>query len=410
MKLRTLHIRNIGPFKEASLDFLSDSAEKAEQTQPVTIITGMNGAGKSIVIDAIRAAFSGGKVLERNIVANEENFLIEMELEYDGSSHQVSTSSLKDGYIQAAVDYKTVEKPLTYGYGISDKAHGWVIDYWSAKSPTDSFRISNMTQIEHRNVMKGVMSGMKSNMDLVNFICQTDYLRTSEMPEEKELGRMMYDKLKEIMQACLENGTFKYVRRSDLTPIVEQNGVELSLEKLSSGNLFLLEHLLLLLCKMYSVAVLNKLKASEISDIPGLLLIDEIETHMHPKWQKKILGIIHRFFPHIQIILTTHSPFVVASIEGARIFTCVPQTGYSEICDETEKYAHMPIDEVLMSDAFGEVHPFNDQITALIRQRKKLIETGEKAEAKKIAEKLYEINPEYFSYLHFTGGLQDETY
>ena len=91
MKLRTLHIRNIGPFKEASLDFLSDSVEKAEQTQPVTIITGMNGAGKSIVIDAIRAAFSGGKILERNIVANEEDFLIEMELEYDGSSHQVST-------------------------------------------------------------------------------------------------------------------------------------------------------------------------------------------------------------------------------------------------------------------------------------------------------------------------------
>lgn len=405
MKIRTLHIRNIGPFKEALLNFPSDFPKEAEGSLPVTIITGMNGAGKSIVIDAIRAAFSGGNVLERNIVANEEDFLIEMELEYDGSSHRVSTSSLKDGYIQAAVDYVTVKKPLLHGYGISDNVHCWVIDYWSAKSPTDSFRISNMTHIEHRNVMKGVMTGMKSNMDLVNFICQTDYLRTSEMPEEKELGRVMYDKLKEIMQACLESGAFKYVRRSDLTPIVEQNSVELSLEKLSSGNLFLLEHLLLLLCKMYSVAVLNKLKPSEIFDIPGLLLIDEIETHMHPKWQKKILGIIRRFFPHIQIILTTHSPFVVASIEGARIFTCAPQIGYSEVCDETEKYAHMPIDEVLMSDAFGEVHPFNDQITALMHKRKRLIEKGEKAEARKIAEKLYEINPEYFSYLHFKGGV-----
>lgn len=264
MKIQTLHIRNIGPFREASLDFPSAFSNDSDGSQPVTIITGMNGAGKSIVIDAIRAAFGGGKVLERNIVADENDFLIEMQLEYDGSLHRISTSSLVDGAIQAAVDDRSVARPLTYGYEISDKVHAWVIDYWSARSPVDSFRINNMTHIEHRNALKGVMTGKKSNRDLVNFICQTDYLRTSEMPEEKELGRVMYDRLKEIMQACLESGTFKYVRRSDLTPIVEQNGVELSLEKLSSGNLFLLEHLLLLLCKIYSVAVLNKLKPSEI--------------------------------------------------------------------------------------------------------------------------------------------------
>lgn len=404
MRLRNLHVKNIGPFKEALLDFSPDFPGKPEGNRPVTIITGMNGAGKSIVIDAIRAAFSGGRVLERNIVADEKDFLIEMELEYDGSLHSVSTSSLKEKCIQAAVDYNTIEKPLVYGYGPSDKVHGWIIDYWSAKSPTDAFRIKNMTSIEHRNVMKGVMTGKKSNMDLVNFICHTDYLRTSEMPEEKDLGNVMYGKLKEIIQLCLENGTFKYVRRSDLTPIVEQNGIELSLEKLSSGNLFLLEHLLLLLCKMYSVSVLNRLKPEEITNLPGLLLIDEIETHMHPRWQKKVLGIIRRIFPNMQIILTTHSPFVVASIESARIYTCISKAGYNEVCDETEKYAHMPVEEVLMSDAFGGVHPFNDYITSLMQQRKRLIEEGKKTEAREVANHLYEINPEYFSYLHFTGG------
>lgn len=127
------------------------------------------------------------------------------------------------------------------------------------------------------------MSGVKSNINLVNFICQADYLRNSEMPEEKVLGEVVYNKLKEIVEACLDNGTFKYVRRSYLTPIVEQNGVELSLEKLSSGNLFLLEHLLLLLCKIYSISVLRNTPPEEITNTPGVLLIDEIETHMHPK-------------------------------------------------------------------------------------------------------------------------------
>lgn len=397
MKILNLHIKNIGPFREACLDFASDF----EESIPVTIITGMNGAGKSIIIDAIRAAFCGGEVLERNIIAGSSNFIIEMEFEDYNNKHKVSSSHLNGSMqIRYAVDY-SIREPLMFGYNKSAKIHPWVIDYWSSKAPIDSFSIKNITNISHFDVMRGVMKGIKSNLDLVNFICQTDYLRSSEMPAEKQLGEVIYGKLKEIFEACLDNGVFKYVRRSDLTPIIEQNGTELSLEKLSSGNLFLLEHLLLLLCKMYSVSVLNGMKPEEIVNIPGLLLIDEIETHMHPKWQKKILGIIRRFFPNLQIILTTHSPFVVASIDGARIYTCVSRTGYSEVCDETERYAHMPVEEVLMSDAFGEVHPFNDEIAGLMHERKKFIEEGRKDAAKEIEDRLYSMNPEYFSYLKF---------
>lgn len=397
MRILNLHVKNIGPFREASLDFSSDFREGT----PVTIITGMNGSGKSIIIDAIRAAFCGGGVLERDVVADSKDFLVEMVLEDDGIEKKVSSSNVGDDMLmQAAVEY-AMRRPLLYGYEKSDKPYPWVMDYWSAKVPADSFRIGNMMNINHLEVMKGVMSGRKSNMDLVNFICQTDYLRSSEMPSEKKLGEVIYGKLKEIVEECLDNSVFKYVRRSDLTPIIEQNGTELSLEKLSSGNLFLLEHLLLLLCKMYSVSVLNGSGPESIAEVPGVLLIDEIETHLHPKWQKKILGIIRRFFPCLQIILTTHSPFVVASMDGVRIYTCVSRTGYSEVCDETERYAHMPVEEVLMSDAFGEVHPFNDEIAGLMHERKRLIEEGRKDDAKAIEDRLYSMNPEYFSYLRF---------
>ena len=58
----------------------------------------------------------------------------------------------------------------------------------------------------------------------------------------------------------------------------------------------------------------------------------------------------------------------------------------------------MPVEEILMSDVFG-VHPFNDQITEKIRTRKQLIENGDMKGAQAIADELYEINPEYFSYL-----------
>lgn len=402
MKIKNLHIKNIGPFKDATLEFATAyNAENGEQ--PVTIITGTNGAGKSIVIDAIRTALSG-QAIERNIVADEKDFIIEMEANYDGKFQHLATSTLTDGHIKEC-EYPNIAKFLKFGYDIPGKVYAWVIDYWSSKSPSDSFKIGSMMNIKHQDVLRDAMQGRKSNVDLVNFICQTDYLRTSEMPSEKILGELMYEKLKELINMCLDNGTFKYVRRTDLTPIVEQNGVELSLEKLSSGNIFLIGHLLLLMCKFFSASVLNRIAPEDIFRMSGLLLIDEVETHLHPKWQKKILGIIRHFFPNLQIILTTHSPFVVASMDGARIYTCVAKEGYAEICDETERYGHLPVEEILMSDIFN-VHPFNDKITALIRRRKQLIESGRTAEAQTIARQLYDINPEYFSYLNTTGLLQ----
>lgn len=54
-------------------------------------------------------------------------------------------------------------------------------------------------------------------------------------------------------------------------------------------------------------------------DLEGIVLIDEIETHLHVELQKKILPFLCDFFPRIQFIVSTHSPFVLSSVENAVI-------------------------------------------------------------------------------------------
>lgn len=51
----------------------------------------------------------------------------------------------------------------------------------------------------------------------------------------------------------------------------------------------------------------------------GVLLIDEVDAHLHPKWQRLILPAMRAAFPEVQIIVTTHSPFVIASCRDARV-------------------------------------------------------------------------------------------
>ena len=54
--------------------------------------------------------------------------------------------------------------------------------------------------------------------------------------------------------------------------------------------------------------------------VEGIVLIDEIETHLHLELQKSILPFLTGMFPNIQFIVTTHSPFILNSIDNAVIF------------------------------------------------------------------------------------------
>ena len=55
-------------------------------------------------------------------------------------------------------------------------------------------------------------------------------------------------------------------------------------------------------------------------DLKGIVLIDEIETHLHIDLQKKVLPFLISFFPKIQFIVTTHSPFVLTSVADAVVY------------------------------------------------------------------------------------------
>ena len=66
--------------------------------------------------------------------------------------------------------------------------------------------------------------------------------------------------------------------------------------------------------------IANRYKTSESAfDIPCIILLDEIETHLHPSWQWKVLPAFQKMFPKAQIFVATHSPFVIASLNKGMI-------------------------------------------------------------------------------------------
>ena len=65
--------------------------------------------------------------------------------------------------------------------------------------------------------------------------------------------------------------------------------------------------------------VADKLEVEDFMKIPAIVLIDEIDTYLHPTWQSRVLAVLVETFSNIQFVVTTHSPYVVGSVQSDKI-------------------------------------------------------------------------------------------
>jgi len=396
MRLKNLTLKNIGPFKEAQLEFIS--SEEELENPPVIFFTGENGTGKSIILDAIRTLFMGRfQTIEREIVSL-PNFCIKSdiiinEVEIDFSTNQLHRDVNISSSLGVITNRDDIERTFRSQLPTPIKKD-FILDYWTSKLSNDSFDITNITTLDSKKYLDEALTGIHKNVDVTKIISFFDYLRDSKNEYEKELGTALYSILEEIINLSITNGKLSHVSRMDLKPIIK-----ISLDKLSSGNLYLIQRFISLLSQVYSICVLNNIPVSEYKSIKGLLLIDEAENHLHPKWQKVFLKNILTLFPKLQIIVSTHSPFIVSSIQNSRVYVCKSQMGFSIVEEETDFYSNKPVEEILMSPLFNTSN-FNDEITHLIESRKEASRNKNESEVNKIEEELKQINPEYFDYLN----------
>jgi predicted ATP-binding protein involved in virulence len=406
MRLLNLELKNIGPFLEGNINFISE--EDNIQKPPVTIITGENGTGKTIVLDAIRGLLATYQ-LERHIIRNDNDFSVSLKYATDNKTERLSCSELTQKNQLKLNSDKDKFRNRFLADQKPDASWNWVIDYWTSKLSTDGFEVKTLVAPIPENLYVKSLDGIQKNVEVAQLICFFDYLKNSDDNAERELGVRLFEILKKIIKLSLIDGEFKYVARTTLKPIVSQTGQEISLEKLSSGNLYLIQRMVSLLGKMYSIHILNKYPIEELCQTQGILLIDEAENHLHPKWQKTFIQSIVEIFPNLQLIVTTHSPFIVSSAPNAKIFVCHSKGDHAFITDETDIYSNKPVEEILLSPLFGATHPFNQNITELLQKRKKAINMKDDVQKTKIEKELKEINPQYFNFLNIDNILGEIT-
>ena len=121
----------------------------------------------------------------------------------------------------------------------------------------------------------------------------------------------------------------------------------------------------------YRMAILNPQLGAEALTAPGLVLIDEIDLHLHPSWQRRVVEDLRRTFPNVQFVATTHSPFIVQSIRPGELINL------DGLCGE---YAGRSIEDIT-EDEMGVPVPQrsrrNEEMVKAARQYYEALESGQ---------------------------------
>ena len=145
--------------------------------------------------------------------------------------------------------------------------------------------------------------------------CIEDYPSRDQVQSAEDYCDLLdewFEKFESRLQDLFDSPTLKlnFDRKKYNFEISEDNKLPFSFDTLADGYSAIITIAMELLMRMEG-------HGSKAYDMEGIVLIDEIETHLHVDLQKKVLPFLVDFFPKLQFIVTTHSPFVLSSLSNA---------------------------------------------------------------------------------------------
>ena len=322
MRINRLSLQNFKGFERCELSLDGKS----------TVIFGVNGTGKSSILAAINylcwnwvnrfnpSQGTAFKSMDASLVRSGSSKLeISTELELGGESFSLQKEYIKarPGKGASVASHKKLYDAFIdrfmHMYGADDVPMPIFVNYGTNRSVLDiPLRIRKKHQFSKWAAFE---RALENELDYRTFF---EWFRNQE-DYEAELVREHQDFsytdvslqcVRRAVQAMIPNFSDLQVKRNPLRLVVKKDGAELNVDRLSDGE----KCTLALMGDLARRLALANQGAEDPLHGEGLVLIDEIELHMHPSWQRKILPVLCRTFPNIQFVITTHSPQVLGEV------------------------------------------------------------------------------------------------
>lgn len=367
IKLDRVRLNNFRRFEDFEISFEPD----------ITVIIGENGAGKSTIVDSIAkslswiAAFlekdnnSGKRIINSDI--NTDTKALDAQIKSFYSLDNVNKFQLilskakqeEDQKIESKFEeiriitktYRTVssqftiEYPLFAYYGIersnitsnhksniksldNNRINGYKNAFDDKGKLTDVsnwfIKIDNIANTEDSLNLQNELNTLRKTLKLTEDELVIDSLKKLLNLKENEYRKSLtnnsnkeYTKLRNILNDIISKlipnvSNLEISRASGRDELLLRSFEKtVSIEQLSQGQRSVLS---MVIDIVYRLTILNPHLDNPLLS-QGIIVIDEIELHLHPQWQQSIIKNLREIFPNIQFIITTHSPHVLSTVD-----------------------------------------------------------------------------------------------
>ncbi len=322
VKIKLIKIKNIKCFDDVVIDFKSNNS----------VLLGINGRGKTTILQLIALGLSGVQSPHfesewKNVIKNNnEKANYEIVLESgDQEFHLQYNVTKSDNVVFSSF---TKISPLNSNIIVEQIENLQNTDNELTLSDLTKTKISNFFFVaygtgrnaEHHNFpLNENFKNIATLFGINNLSFQngeiSDYLnQRNAFAQIKAIITKIFNQAEDIQNRVELNSFDKRTNTFYfLTPTNPE--VEIPLNSMSSGFRTSFQWILDFVIQIWK----NGFDLEQPELIAGIVLIDEIDTHLHIKWQRTILYSLHEVFKQIQFIVTTHSPFVVQSLENNNI-------------------------------------------------------------------------------------------
>jgi predicted ATP-binding protein involved in virulence len=311
----------------------------------LNVFVGMNGAGKSTVLDAaaillswlsnrVKHTTASGRPITESDIHNEESSAeLGITLNHQGEYFSWNVAKVRRGHsrkdvasvlIAATQAAKALQAQVSESNG---QANLPLLAYYPVNRAV--LDIPLRIRGKHRfDVLSAYDEALTSGANFRTFF---EWFREREDLENeirRDQATLFADERQEEFPdpqlQCVRRALSEFlpqfknptVRRNPLRMEVEKDGRRLSVDQLSDGEKCLMAMVGDLARRM---AIANPARENPLAG-EGIVLIDEIDLHLHPRWQRMLVPKLLDVFPHCQFLISTHSPHVITHVQPENLF------------------------------------------------------------------------------------------
>jgi predicted ATP-binding protein involved in virulence len=334
-RIESLEINKIGAFEHIKMDFPKKTdPDKAE----IHILTGENGTGKSTILEAL------AEIGKTQISDIEQNPFLNKFHDFDASinvkisPNEFSTELMYDDFFSTTLAKfligRDIQTKIDTRYGVT-----FAMFAYSGYRRLMGSKIVSIDKIRY-SFPEALVDSLDFDKS-INTEKLVQWIGTAKAQEALSLVAGKKDKAKQFRDSIetiekiieeITNENIKFDLNSETMHLnIIMGDKRLALMSLPDGLKSMISWIGDFVMRMNQLGWAHYIP---IFDRNFILFLDEIEVHLHPAWQRKILPVVQKLFKNAQIFISTHSPFVVGSVDGAWVHKLKKDGAYAVLDGE----------------------------------------------------------------------------